>query len=1029
MPRDHTPHYHPPAMDQIAEDDVEDLAPAEVVIEHPAVILDTSSSLRRVKKVSKLGVTPEDLSSAARTTSASSRLVVGLNQLTNRVNKEDVQEHAFEVCGVLVPTPTLHTTNTETDQTEEDAREVKDELFYDLIFVAAVIKLSDFAKADVSWVRVLETFELFLLLWTTWLHVTFLFSRFTLPSPWKVLEVLLLLGTLGLALHMVEFSSSEYHVPGYLIASNNALSLDDGRHGTNVDVVHTEGTFRTGLSISVILTRVSILGVYALTAKFAPAAEVLSKTYMIGFGLSLILWIVAAVISAQVSEDTSAVPTLWAVAMVAELLIYPVAALWPINRVSLNIWHIIERQMLWVIVILGESLISIVLPELPCECDVEVYVVIGFSLLLVYNIFQSYINVQPDQETGDLHALQGSLLTGWLWCVWLGMATFAAFLLGVGTKLVVIHANDGQYIEAYAWLLCGSFFMIKLFLSLARLSHSWSPLEIWGITWGRSVLLLLPPAIASLSLFMPRFVDGRKLPKLKGQDLLDALQSVIDDFDGEPSKATLLNVNAAVVNAALGKLDVEDDGLSPLAIVAVLVAMSYIIRWAEMYILWQELKTEMAQSGEGDERPLHDVFRTKTMRRQMHNSMALSAGYSYDQPPGESPFVNHPILEDHGGRHLRRRNQSFAHRFGAFAGTDSGAFSTHTPLGRAATRVARKQTRLLRNLTQHGAGALVEQNQLLPILRTHAMFQHLNEAEQRALVRQFRERHVRAGDVITQAGQPSDAVYIVGSGVFEMKGTLDDKTFTMGELTRESVFGQLSLAANSPCTTTVVAASEHGLLWELHRQKIEASRDVISGQRLLPRASSHSRLEGAQTSNGVEKQQFEENEEGERTMIQTRRHSAHNMTFHEPVSHSSFAGTHHASLGSMGPAEGGNLEAHRELSASQQSGGLQLNLSLDRALTDLSLGHTGYEIRSPVTRTPSPGRNTFPITVEQPSMELTHSPEPEHALASEAAMPSILVESAEREEASNTADAISQGRAIRVLDLGLDTSRSNVSVL
>ena len=47
----------------------------------------------------------------------------------------------------------------------------------DLIFVAAVIKLSDFAKADVSWTRVLETFELFLLLWTTWLHVTFLFSR------------------------------------------------------------------------------------------------------------------------------------------------------------------------------------------------------------------------------------------------------------------------------------------------------------------------------------------------------------------------------------------------------------------------------------------------------------------------------------------------------------------------------------------------------------------------------------------------------------------------------------------------------------------------------------------------------------------------------------------------------------------------------------------------------------------------------------------------------------------------------------
>ena len=257
--------------------------------------------------------------------------------------------------------------------------------------------------------------------------------------------------------------------------------------------------------------------------------------------------------------------------------------------------------------------------------------------------------------------------------------------------------------------------------------------------------------------------------------------------------------------------------------------------------------------------------------------MALSAGYLHDEPPGESPFVNHPLVtsgESHHGQGLPRRNHSFAHRFGAFAGSNPGTYTTHTPLGRAATRVARKQTHLLRNLTKHGAGALVERSQLLPILRTHAMFQHLSEAEQRALVRQFRERHVSAGDVITQAGQHSDAVFIVGSGVFEMRGTLQGKDFSLGELTRESVFGQLSMVANSPCSTTVVAASAHGLLWELHREEIQASRDVIAGQSLLPRycnfrcrlwagaclanllvvwrrASSHSRLEGAQPSSGV----------------------------------------------------------------------------------------------------------------------------------------------------------------------------------
>ena len=86
------------------------------------------------------------------------------------------------------------------------------------------------------------------------------------------------------------------------------------------------GTFRTGLSISVILTRLAIMGVYSLTARcarrcrarlpssycmhacidsacitrsqwsssdspdcsFAPAAKTLSRTYVFGFGLALV---------------------------------------------------------------------------------------------------------------------------------------------------------------------------------------------------------------------------------------------------------------------------------------------------------------------------------------------------------------------------------------------------------------------------------------------------------------------------------------------------------------------------------------------------------------------------------------------------------------------------------------------------------------------------------------------------------------------------------------------------------------------
>lgn len=60
-----------------------------------------------------------------------------------------------------------------------------------------------------------------------------------------------------------------------------------------------------------------------------------------------------------------------ALVALTDILLYPLTALNKKARVPLNIWHNIERNMLWVVLVLGESLISIVLPVLPCECEVS----------------------------------------------------------------------------------------------------------------------------------------------------------------------------------------------------------------------------------------------------------------------------------------------------------------------------------------------------------------------------------------------------------------------------------------------------------------------------------------------------------------------------------------------------------------------------------------------------------------------------------------------------------------------------------
>ncbi|EDQ89449.1 uncharacterized protein MONBRDRAFT_36922 [Monosiga brevicollis MX1] len=635
-----------------------------------------------------------------------------MNEMANRRAMEDVKDNPLNVCGVVVPTPTLHTTQELwEDLALEDEREIKDELFYDLIFVAAIIKLSDFAKADVTWLRVAETFELFLLLWTTWLHVTFLFSRsdslcfqavdallfppliestcrarsamcphvlapppsvfrFTLPTPWKTLEVLLLIGTLGLALHMVEFSNSHFYVPQDKIAESE-LPLTEDRGGTYFDAVHDTGTFRVGLSISIIMTRLSMVAVYGLTAVFAPRSRHMSVSYLIGFGLSLAFWIAAA-IATSIDEASGSGPSLWAVAIVLELLIYPVAALEPKNRVPVNIWHIMERQMLWVILILGESLISIVLPELPCECDVSVYVVVVFSLLLVYNIFQSYVTVQPDLETDDKHALQGRLLS------------------------------------------C-AFFITVLLLNVARMMHDWTPITV-----------------------------------------LAALEDLLASTAEEDLK--IWDVNAALLNKALSKVTSGREGISPLELILILLILSYLIRGIEFYISWCEIQEELLQddlASASEANAASVVLRAKTMRR-----IAVASedeGYTTtDSLPRRIRSVNYfGMFSGSRGSSLQEHNKLLM----------------PTALGR---RMTRHQTALLRRLSQHGSNSLVDRSMLRPILRTHPLFSHLKEEHVGQVLEHFRPRTVKKGEVILQYQDISDSVFIVGAGMFDVLGFFGD---------------------------------------------------------------------------------------------------------------------------------------------------------------------------------------------------------------------------------------------------------------
>jgi len=58
------------------------------------------------------------------------------------------------------------------------------ELFYDLVFVAAIIVLSSAYSKDYSWAQTAWLLVVFSLMWSTWLTTTLLLNRITLQGPW-----------------------------------------------------------------------------------------------------------------------------------------------------------------------------------------------------------------------------------------------------------------------------------------------------------------------------------------------------------------------------------------------------------------------------------------------------------------------------------------------------------------------------------------------------------------------------------------------------------------------------------------------------------------------------------------------------------------------------------------------------------------------------------------------------------------------------------------------------------------------------
>src|ERR671935_2582383 len=163
---------------------------------------------------------------------------------------------------------------------EEERHATWTELFFDLVFVAAIASLGTLVRNDASLDGILRMAALFVPVWWAWIGFTLYADRF--DSDDAIFRLLMLGGMLA----------------------SGALAVN----------VHfaAEGS-SAGFALSYVAARVLLLLLYDRARRHVPEARPLVNRYMKGFSVSAFLWL------ASIAVDEPFRYVIWAIAMAIDI--------------------------------------------------------------------------------------------------------------------------------------------------------------------------------------------------------------------------------------------------------------------------------------------------------------------------------------------------------------------------------------------------------------------------------------------------------------------------------------------------------------------------------------------------------------------------------------------------------------------------------------------------------------------------------------------------------------------------------------
>jgi low temperature requirement protein LtrA len=305
------------------------------------------------------------------------------------------------------------------------------ELFFDLIYVAALIQLGDQLADDVSWEGAARFGGAFIVLWWTWTGTTSFMNWFAVDDVW----------------HRLLTFMQMFAVGNFAILA--VSSVEDRSRW---------------LAIAYVAARIPLFVMYLRARRAVESTQPVTDRYLQYFVAGAAIWL------ASLAVPTPARYWVWALGLAVELLAPAIASRRDEAPPS-HEHHYRERYALFTIIVLGETFVKTLTELTRIGISIETQVFGGIGFLILIALWWTYFDDVAESNIRRRSWFTPSPLNNrviWVYAhlpLAMGLTAF-----GVASKKVVgVEAFADDLKESYTWLLAGSLIVVLLSVTVLDL--------------------------------------------------------------------------------------------------------------------------------------------------------------------------------------------------------------------------------------------------------------------------------------------------------------------------------------------------------------------------------------------------------------------------------------------------------------------------------------------------------------------------------------------------------------------------------